>query len=115
MSTDEPIEERESSSPVCCLDLDRVPPTAPERERSIQGPSSPVETSGPVAEASADTVPPSPFMGASATDPPAASVAAPHLRFAVACTVDDCDPVSNKARVDAAAEPVACEKPGRDG
>jgi hypothetical protein len=56
------MEEREFSSPVCYLDLDLAPPTAPER--SIQGPSSPVET-------------------------PAASVAAPHLRFAVACTVDD--------------------------
>ncbi len=90
MSTDEPIGERKFSSPVCCFDLDRVPPTAPERGRSIQGPSSPVETSGPAVKASADTVPPAPFMGASATDPPAASVAAPHLRFAVPCTVDDC-------------------------
>jgi hypothetical protein len=74
-----------------------------------------VETSGPVAKALADTVPLGPFIGASATDLPAASVAAPHLRFAVACTVDNRDPVSNKARADAAAEPVACEKPGRDG
>jgi hypothetical protein len=90
------MEEREFSSPVCYLDLDRVPPTAPER--SIQGPSSPVETGGPVALASAVTVPPGPWiMGASATDPPAASVAAPHLRFAVACAVDDRDPVLNKA------------------
>ena len=86
------MEEREFSSPVCYLD---IPPTAPER--SIQGPGSPVETSGPGAKTSAVTVPPGPFMGASATDPPAASVAAPHLRFAVACTVDDRDPVSNKA------------------
>ena len=89
------MEEREFSSPVCYLDLDRVLPTAPER--SIQGPSTPVETGGPVAKASAVTVPPNPFMGASATDPPAVSVAAPHLCFAVACTVDDRDPVSNKA------------------
>jgi hypothetical protein len=89
------MEEREFSSPVCYLDLDGVPPTAPER--SIQGPSSPVETGGPVAKASPVIIPPGPFMGASATDPPAASVAAPHLRFAVACTVDDRDPVSNKA------------------
>jgi hypothetical protein len=89
------MEEREFSRSVCYLDLDRVPPTAPER--SIQGPSSPVETGGPVAKASAVTVPLSPFMGASATEPPAASVAAPHLRFAVACTVDDRDLVSNKA------------------
>lgn len=82
------MEEREFSSPVCYLDLDRVPPTAPER--SIQGPGSSVETGGPVAKASGS------FMGASATDPPAASVAAPHLRFAVAFTVDDRDPISNK-------------------
>jgi hypothetical protein len=69
-----------------------------------------VETGGPVAKASAVTVPLGPFMGASATDPPAVSVVAPHLRFAVACTVDDRDLVSNKARADAAAEPATCEK-----
>jgi len=89
------MDERAFFSPVCYLDLDQVPPTAPER--SFQGPSSPAETGGPVAEASAVTVRPSPFIGPSATDTPVASVAAPHLHFAIACTVDDRDPISNKA------------------
>jgi hypothetical protein len=95
------MEEREFSSPVCYLDFDRIPANPPKP--GVQLVSSAGETGSPALK-TAVPAPPRSFMDASVSSPPAAPIAAPVSRSAVACAMDS-PPASNEALVDDAAKP----------